>query len=90
MMQIDHPQCIENSSSHFFSLDAEDVKHDSNILKDLFMKKQTKVLKHDPYGSPQLINSVIRNPQDISSIDDDLPLGGKYLAENDLEQSRFA
>jgi hypothetical protein len=49
------------------------------------VKDQPKILKDDPHMSSQLIDLVVGDLENVPVVDDDLSLGGKNLAIQDLE-----
>jgi hypothetical protein len=85
-MQIDHPQSIKDPSSNLLPGDSQHLKDNSHILEHLFVKDQAKVLEDDSHVSPQLIDFVVRNFEDVSVVDDNLSFGGKNLAIHDSKQ----
>ncbi len=87
IVQIDHSQGIKDLSPDLLPWNSQHLKDNSHVLEYLFMKDQAKILEDDSHMSPQLIDLMVRDFEDVSVVDDNLSLGGKDLAIQDLEQS---
>ena len=89
LMEIDHPESLEDPATDLFNRDAQDMKAEGHVVKDLFMEEQAEVLEDDAHRPAELIDLVVVEPKDIDAIDDNLAPGRQDLAKNDLEKGRF-
>lgn len=90
MMEIDHPQSIENPSPRFFAGDSQHLEYYRYVVEDFPVEKKTEVLEYDAHSPSQMIDLVVRDAQDVSSVDDDLALGGVNFSKDNLEESGFS
>jgi len=81
MLQIDHPKRIEYSAADFFSGNTYNLKHHRDVIEYFLVKNQAEVLKDNSHCSPQNINFMIGNTENITAVDDNLTLSGKQLAK---------
>lgn len=89
VVKVDHSQCIERTAADFLARDPENLKDDSHILEDSFLKEKAEILKNNPHSSSQPVYPVVGNAEDIPVVDYDLPLSGKNLSKNQFEECRF-
>lgn len=86
MVKIDHSQGTENSSPCGFLRNPKNFENDRYIIKDFFMEEKAEILEDYTHASSQLKNFMIRNPQDVSAIDDYLTASRIEFSEDDFEE----
>jgi hypothetical protein len=61
MIEVDHSEGIEYTTSQFLSGITENLENDSDIVEYLFMKKQPEILENDAHGASEFVNFVVGN-----------------------------
>jgi hypothetical protein len=89
-MEVEHAQRVEHSPPDLLSGLAEDLEGDGHVIEDRPVEEQAEVLEDDPHRSPELVDPVAGDLQDVDAVDDDLSPAGQKFPEDDLEQGGFA
>jgi hypothetical protein len=90
VVQADRLQGGEGPALLLLDGHGQDAQHERDVLQDRLALQELEILEDDADGSAQLRDLALGDGGDVASPDQDLPLRGQLLAEDELQERGLA